>query len=99
MVTVNIKGTACDPYNTYTIVTTNHGITAMTRQLYHSQGSYTMGEYEMLVYIVQATYAIALSCFIRIVHSRRAFKLQGEAKWFKCPPLVYNSNKPLKSII
>ena len=41
MVTVKIKGTACCLYNVYTVVTTSHGITAQSGQLYHSQGSYT----------------------------------------------------------
>ena len=51
MVTVKIKGTSCCLYNVYTVVTTSHGITAMTWQLYHSWAvipwldSYTMGGY------------------------------------------------------
>ena len=36
VVTVKIKGTACGLYNVYTVVTTSHGITAMTSQIYHS---------------------------------------------------------------
>ena len=89
MVTVKIKGTAC------CVVTASHGIIAMTRQLYHSQGSYTIGGYKVLVYTVQATCTIALLWFILIVHWMCAFKPLDFTSWFKCLPLVCNSNKPL----
>ena len=66
MVTVKIKGTTCCLYNVYTVVTTSYGITAVTRQIYHRQGTYTTagqlyhGKVQGVVYIVQATYTIAL---------------------------------------
>ena len=43
--------------------------------------------------IVQATYTIALSWFIEL-HAQGSFTSR-----FKRPPLVYNSNKPLKAIV
>ena len=61
MVTVKIKGTTC---SLYTKVTASHGITAWLwyiRAVLPQLGSYTMGSYKVLVYIVQATYTIALS--------------------------------------
>ena len=72
MVTVKIKGTACSLYNVYTVVTASHGITARLwyiREVIPWLGSYTMGSYKVLVYIVQATYTIALSWFIEL-HAR-----------------------------
>ena len=78
MVTVRIKGTACSVYNVYTVVTASHGITAWLwyiRAVIPQLGSYTMGSYKVLVYIVlvivQATYTIALSWFIEL-HARCA---------------------------
>ena len=74
MVTVKIKGTACSLYNVYTVVTASHGITAWLwyiRAVIPQLGSYTMGSYKVFVYIVQATYTIALSWFIEL-HARGA---------------------------
>ena len=74
MVTVKIKGTACSLYNVYTVVTASHGITVRLwyiREVIPWLGSYTMGSYKVLVYIVQATYTIALSWFIEL-HVRGA---------------------------
>ena len=71
MVTVKIKGTAC---SLYTVVTASHGITAWLwyiRAVIPQLGSYTMSSYKVLVYIVQATYTIALSWFIEL-HARSA---------------------------
>ena len=74
MVTVKIKGTACSLYNVYTVVTTSHGITAWLwyiREVIPWLQSYTMVSYKVLVYIVQASYTIALSWFIEL-HARGA---------------------------
>ena len=64
MVTVKIKGTARGLYNVYTVVTTSHGTTSLALAVIPQLGSYTMGGYKVLVYIVQATYTISLSWFI-----------------------------------
>ena len=93
MVTVKIKGTACSLYNVYTVVTASHGIAAWL--WYIREVIPWVAIYKVLVYIVQATYTIALSWFIEL-HARGAvFKPLGFASWFKHPPLAYNSNKPL----
>ena len=60
MVTVKIKG-ACSLFNVYTVVTAGHGITDWLwyiRTVIPQLGSYTMGSYKVLVYIVQAIYTI-----------------------------------------
>ena len=61
VITIKIKGTACSLYNVYTVITASHGITAWLwyiREVIPWLGSYTMGSYKVLVYIVQATYTI-----------------------------------------
>ena len=52
------KGMAYCLYNVYTVVTTCHGITSLAQADIPQLGSYTMGEYEVLVYVVQATYIL-----------------------------------------
>ena len=72
VVTLKIKGTAHCPYNVYTVVTISHGIYnfpgsgsyTTARAVIPQLGSYTTGRYKVFVYIVQATYTIALSWFI-----------------------------------
>ena len=49
MVTVKIKGTACGLYNVYT---TSHGIASLALAVIPQLGSYIMGGYKVLVYIV-----------------------------------------------
>ena len=101
MVTVKIKGTACCLYNVYTVVTTSHGITSLALavisqlgnyptagQLYHGrvQGVSVHGTSHLYYSIIM----VYLNCALR-----RTFKPLGFASWFKCPPLMSNSSKPL----
>ena len=64
MVTVKIKDTACSLYNVYTVVTASRGITAWLWCI--RAVIYTMGSYKVSVYIVQATYTVALLWFIEL---------------------------------
>ena len=69
MVRVKIKGAACGLYKVYTVVTTSHmhGTTALALAVIPQPGSYTIagklyhGRVQGVVYIVQATWTMALS--------------------------------------